>query len=166
MYDSVGMGSNVKSEYNRLTIDDEIIDATDILMVGWNAGASGKAIKDPYFRLVEDDDTTPLNIDFFGNLKAQAWWALKMRFYRTWQAVTQGIRHPVDSLIILDTQSLTMIRQIEKELSQPVMKPNSALKQIVDKKPEGTRSPNVADAIVMAYFPVEAYTGFAIAGSS
>ena len=27
---------------------------------------------------------------------------------------------------------------------------------VVDKRPPGTRSPNLADAIVMAYFPVKA----------
>lgn len=162
-YDSVGMGSAVKSEYNRLTIDEKIIEPDLLLMVAWNAGAP---VKDPYFNIVPDDDSTPLNRDFFGNLKAQAWWALKMRFYRVWQAVTQGIRHDPDSLIILDKSALgSRLRQIEQELAQPVMIQNTALKQIVDKKPDGAKSPNIADAIVMAYYPVDANLGHAIVGT-
>jgi hypothetical protein len=32
---------------------------------------------------------------------------------------------------------------------------NSRMKLIIDKQPEGTRSPNLADAVVMAYWPVD-----------
>jgi phage terminase large subunit len=31
---------------------------------------------------------------------------------------------------------------------------NSRMQLLIDKQPEGTRSPNLADAIVMAYWPV------------
>lgn len=150
-YDSVGMGSAVKSEYNRLTLDDKTLDTSKVALTAWNAGDS---VQDPYFNVVPDDDETPLNKDFFGNMKAQAWWSLKMRFFRTWQAVTQGIRLDPDTLISLDS-GLRLLATIKKELCQPVMIQNSALKQIVDKKPDGTRSPNIADAIVMCYFPVD-----------
>jgi phage terminase large subunit len=152
-YDSVGMGSNVKSEYNRLTLDmPELVAGLErVQMIAWNAGAG---VQNPVFHIVEDDDETPLNKDFFGNLKAQAWWSLKMRFFRTWQAVTQKIRHDPDSMIAIDG-SLPRIDQIRKELSQPVMTQNTALKQIVQKKPDNTKSPNLADAIVMAYYPIE-----------
>jgi phage terminase large subunit len=48
-----------------------------------------------------------------------------------------------------------LLRTLEKELSQPTMSRNSRLKLIIDKQPEGTRSPNLADAVVMAYWPVD-----------
>jgi len=159
-YDSVGMGSNVKSEWNRLTIDDETgglrKDAPKgierVRMVGWNAGDS---VQNPYYHLVEDDDETPLNREFFQNMKAQAWWSLKMRFYRTWQAVVQGLRFDPDSMISIHS-GLRLLEQIKKELCQPVMVQSAgSLKQMVDKKPANTKSPNVADAIVMCYFPVD-----------
>lgn len=149
-YDSIGLGVAVKSEFNRL-VDAEIIKPTDIEMVPWNAGA---AVVDPEFNLIHGDRQTPLNEDYFQNMKAQAWWSLRSRFYKTWRAVTQGIIYPVDELISIDS-TIPLIRQIEKELAQPTIgKSPKTLKMIVNKKPDGTRSPNIADAIVMAYFPV------------
>jgi len=41
-----------------------------------------------------------------------------------------------------------------KELAQPQSaRSTQSLKMLVDKRPAGTRSPNLADALVMAYFP-------------
>jgi hypothetical protein len=57
-----------------------------------------------------------------------------------------------EELISIDG-SIPLLRQIEKELSQPTRKPNTP-KLVIDKKPEGTRSPNLADAIIMAANPV------------
>jgi hypothetical protein len=34
---------------------------------------------------------------------------------------------------------------------------NSRMQLIINKQPEGTRSPNLADAVVMAYWPVDAH---------
>jgi phage terminase large subunit len=31
------------------------------------------------------------------------------------------------------------------------------MKLVIDKQPEGTRSPNLADAVVMAYWPVDSF---------
>ena len=47
------------------------------------------------------------------------------------------------------------LASLRKELSQPTRAVNGALKLVVDKKPEGTRSPNKADALVMAFWPAE-----------
>jgi hypothetical protein len=45
---------------------------------------------------------------------------------------------------------------LRKELSQATRGRTGALKMIVNKTPEGTRSPNKADALVMAFWPVAA----------
>lgn len=148
-YDNISYGSNVKSEINRLRIDEKITDLPEF--IGWNAGA---AVNAPYERVIQDDDESPLNKDFFGNFKAQAWWALRTRFLYTWQYVTQGIIRPPDKLISLNTRN-PLIRKLEKELAQPTMTHNGKLQMIIDKKPEGTKSPNLADATVMGYFPPE-----------
>lgn len=153
-YDSIGVGSGVKADYNRL-MDEAIISANDFTFVPWNAGA---AVKRPFEHVIPDDEESAINKDFFANFKAQAWWSLRMRFWRTYQNIVQGIIHDPDEMISLDS-SLPLLRQIEKELAQPTISPNGSLKQVVDKKPDGTRSPNVADAIVMAYFPVDHFQG-------
>jgi phage terminase large subunit len=152
-YDSVGVGAGVKAESNRL-IDDGLM-PKHVEVVSWNAGAT---VLDPDRHVVINDDGTqdnesPLNKDFYGNLKAQAWWQLRLRFERTHRAVTQGIEYDQMDLISLPS-TLPLLRTLEKELSQPTMGKNSRMKLVIDKQPEGTRSPNLADAVVMAYWPV------------
>jgi hypothetical protein len=41
-----------------------------------------------------------------------------------------------------------------EELSQPVMTKSARLKLLVDKKPDGSKSPNLADAVMMCYWPI------------
>ena len=42
------------------------------------------------------------------------------------------------------------------ELSQPTFRPNAVGKIVIDKAPEGSRSPNLADAVMMRFAPSEA----------
>jgi phage terminase large subunit len=152
-YDNIGLGSNVKSEINRLTIDEELSGLPEF--IGWNAGAKVNA---PFAHVIEDDDESPINKDFFENFKAQAWWSLRSRFLYTWQYIVHGIVRPPEDLISLDTTN-PLIRKLEKELAQPVMVRNhKSLKMMVDKKPDGTKSPNLADSAVMGYFPPDDFS--------
>ena len=66
--------------------------------------------------------------------------------------MTQGAVYDPDELISLPS-TLENLHIIERELSQAVYKHNTAGKLLVDKKPEGTLSPNLADAIVICYNP-------------
>lgn len=149
-YDEIGIGSAVKSEFNRLITDEKLITRDVIDFVGWNAGA---AVVDPYARLIPDDEQSALNKDFFHNFKAQAWWSLRTRFYKTWKNITEGVLYPIDDLISLDG-NMPLLQQLMKELAQPTHGPGASLRMVVDKKPDGTKSPNLADAGVMMYFPV------------
>jgi phage terminase large subunit len=81
---------------------------------------------------------------------------LRRRFEKTHRAVTEGVKFSHDELISLPS-TLPLLRTLQKELSQPTMGKNSRMQLIVDKQPEGTRSPNLADAVVMAYWPVDAH---------
>jgi phage terminase large subunit len=148
-YDSVGVGAGVKAEGNRLKDDD--VFPKHVNLTSWNAGA---AVLNPDDRVIPDDDESIMNKDFYGNLKAQAWWQLRLRFERTHRAVTQGIKYDRDTMISLPS-TLPLLRTLQKELSQPTMSKNSRMKLIIDKQPEGTRSPNLADAVVMCYWPVD-----------
>jgi len=148
-YDCVGVGAGVKAEYNRLR-DDELV-PPNVALEPWSAGAK---VTDPDEHVVPDDDYSPLNKDFFKNLKAQAWWSLRTRFERTHRAVTEGVVYPADQLISLPSE-LPQLRQLQKELSQPTIGPGTSMKMTIDKAPQGTHSPNLADAVVMCYFPLE-----------
>lgn len=148
-YDSVGIGAGVKSEANRLSATGDM--PNGVTFVSWSAGAK---VQWPDKHLIEGDDESPLNKDFFANLKSQAWWQLRLRFERTYRAVEQGVEYDPDDLISLPS-GLPKIRQLQKELSQATASRTTAsLKLVVDKKPEGTRSPNMADAVVMAFWPI------------
>lgn len=151
-YDCIGLGVTVKSEYNRLLEDpDSPVTYDSVYMVPWNAGDS---VIDPAYHVIADDDNSPLNSDFFHNLKAQAWWSVRTRFWKTWRAVTQGVVYPVSELISIDS-TIEHRYQLEKELAQPTIgKAVNTLRMLINKKPEGTRSPNIADAVVMLYNPM------------
>lgn len=149
-YDSVGMGSAIKAEFNRL-IDEKIISASEINLVPWNAGA---AVNRPNERFIPDDLDSAKNKDMFKNFKAQSWYRVRERFRKIHQFVTQNIIYPADEMISLSS-NIPLIRQIEKELAQPTQIKDGNLRMVIDKKPAGTKSPNLADAIIMVYNPVE-----------
>lgn len=150
-YDSVGVGAGVKAEANRLAEEGKL--PKGVRLVPWNAGA---AVLFPDKHVIEGDKDSPLNQDFYKNLKAQGWWQLRRRFEKTYRAVKEGIKFPHDELISLDSACIPvgLLRKLEKELSQPTASRNSEMKLIVDKAPEGTRSPNLGDAVMMAFWPI------------
>lgn len=155
-YDCIGVGAGVKSEANRLK--DEKLMPKNVRLFPWHAGSS---VLKPEGRVIEGDRDSPLNEDFYGNLKAQAWWQLRRRFEKTYRALQkldgdpdqQDFTWEPHELISLPSD-LPNLRKIEKELSQPTASQGARMKLIVNKTPEGTRSPNLADAIVMAFWPV------------
>jgi hypothetical protein len=152
-YDSVGVGAGVKAESNRLKAEGNM--PKGLRLVPWNAGAG---VLDPDEHLIKGDRNSPTNKDFFGNFKAQAWWNLALRCERTYRAVTEGIKYDPSDLISFSSKDLgtPMVLKIEKELCQATRDKNSRMQIIINKKPEGTRSPNIAESIVMNYFPAPA----------
>ena len=160
-YDCVGIGAGVKAEVNRLRKYEADVWPHGLMFVAWNAGAE-VLHKDRHF--VQHDRNTPLNGDLFGNLKAQAWWAARRRFELTHRAIRSRAADATaderkftwraDDLISLDS-SMPNLFKLVKELSQATVSMNSRLKMAVDKKPDGAKSPNNADATVMCYFPVK-----------
>jgi hypothetical protein len=63
-------------------------------------------------------------------------------------------RYDQNELISLPAE-LPLLRTLQKELSQPTMSKGTRMRLVIDKQPEGTKSPNLADAVVMAYWPVD-----------
>jgi hypothetical protein len=153
-YDCVGIGVAVKSEVNRL-LDEKLI-PKKLRLVPWNAAAS-PLWKDK--RVVEHDNSSPLNEDFYENLKAQAWWQVKLKFQNTWRVFNDPEYKSgwkAEDLISLDSKSIgPVMHKLVKELSQPVFTQSKKLKLLVDKKPQGAKSPNLADSFVMAFWPAQ-----------
>lgn len=149
-YDSIGVGSGVKSETNRL-YRDGILDEDHLNCIAWCAS---EGPQDPEENIVSGDDETPLNKDFFANLKAQGWWSLRRRCEKTYNAVVKGAVYDEAELISFSS-TIDGLHELVEQLSQPTYAHDGAKKLLINKKPEGTASPNKADAVMMCYFPVE-----------
>ena len=148
-YDCIGVGAAVKSEANRLE-DDNLL-PTGMQFVPWDAGAG---VIDPLGHVEPGDPKSPRNEDFLENMKAQGWWALRMRFWRTYQAVVEGKTYPPEKLISISTEiAPRVLNKLKKELSQPTFGKSTRLRTLVNKQPKGSRSPNLGDMTMMLFWP-------------
>lgn len=147
-YDCIGVGVGFKTEIN--TMEKEPGWPTSLRVMPWDASAKPLDPEDP---VIPGDDRSPTNEDTYGNLKAQSWFRLRARFWKTYLAVTRGKVFDPSELISLPS-NVPGVQELAMELSQAVKK-TSALngKTIVDKLGEGQRSPNKADALVECYNP-------------
>lgn len=107
---------------------------------------------------VRRDGKERTNADYFGNAKAQSWWNLRVRFQRTYRAVqlvAEGKPNPYrpDDLISLSS-AMPGLSGLLAQLSQATFATNpTSGKTYVNKAPDGTRSPNDADALVINFAP-------------
>lgn len=92
------------------------------------------------------------NKDYFHNYKAQSYIALRYRVYHTYRAVVHGDKYDPDEIFSIDSK-LPLRAQLVAELSQPVQKDSATGKLLVDKTPDGMKSPNLSDAVMMLFAP-------------
>lgn len=156
-----GFGGTVKSEFNRIS-QDEGVDMRWLTLTPWSAG---DAVRDPHKRIFtlpdgRPDENSPLNKDFFHNFKAQAWWNVGRRFYKTWRMIRaldgcEPADYPTEDLIALDSTTIPKATLVKlcRELSQATMGQSSSLKMLINKAPDGAKSPNLADGLIMADYP-------------
>jgi len=152
-FDSIGIGAGFKEAINNMM---EIVNEKgqptfpqNLGVYPWNAGAKPL---DGDSHIIPGDAQSPTNEDQYANLKAQAWFRVRSRFYKTYRAVKFGERYEAEELISLDS-TLPRLQEIKNELSQPQYKNSQNGKVMVDKKPSGAASPNIADSIVMCFCP-------------
>jgi phage terminase large subunit len=93
-----------------------------------------------------------LNKDYFANLKSQCWWALRLRAQATYRAVIDGLPYNPDDIISI-APDLPELATLVVELSQPTYSLNNVGRILVDKVPDGTMSPNAADAVMICFNP-------------
>ena len=151
-YDSIGVGAGVKGQMNQLARSGST--PQGFRSVSWVA--SGK-VMNPHRRMSEDAHAVK-NRDFFQNLKAQAWWAVRQRFYETFKC-RSGHAYDAELAISISRDIPVNLRQqLSVELSQPIRKESASGKMMIDKSPNRAKSPNIADAFIMGAFPVGAET--------
>jgi phage terminase large subunit len=138
-YDSDGLGAGVRG-------DARVVNEGRTKKVSVEAFRGSAAVFNP-----EGEDVKGRkNQDMFANCKAQAWWSLRTRFQKTFRAVKHGVTIPPDELISLSPY-LPLLNKLCAELSQPTYSINAVGKMLVDKSPDGTKSPNLADSVMITF---------------
>jgi hypothetical protein len=140
-YDADGLGAGVRGDAR---IINGHRDRKKQLLV--RAFRGSEAVEEPE----KEDVRGRANEDFFANRKAQAWWSLRARFQNAHRAVHDGVVMSHDDLISLPS-GLPLLGRLTVELSQPTYHLNPVGKVIVDKTPDGVKSPNLADALMIQF---------------
>lgn len=153
-YDADGMGPAVRGAARVLNAERQKVGARLIRVVPHRGSASGEALYQPNaFAKGEDGKALDRkNKDYFANYKAQSYIALRWRFLQTYRAVVKGMPYDPEDIISISSK-LPKLEQVLMELSQPVRKETPTGKILVDKQPDGMKSPNLADAVNMVYAP-------------
>lgn len=156
-YDADGLGAGVRGDLriinSRPARDESQIKGVEFQGSGAVVNPDAPAVKLPPGTPDPDKRKVRTNKDFFANRKAQGWWALRQRFQATYRAVVEGMPYDPDEIISIPVD-LSARTQLQMELSQPTYSINTAGKIIVDKAPDGSRSPNHADAVMIAFAPI------------
>lgn len=157
LYDADGLGAGVRGDA-RVINEARVMGGGRELSVEPFRGSG--AVYEPTQEMVPGRT----NFDFFENAKAQAWWALRMRFqatHRAIEALEKGIAPDAfdpDAIISISSK-IPDIGKLLIELSQPTYGQSKVGKLLVNKKPDGTPSPNLADAVMIAFNPAGSNLG-------
>lgn len=142
VYDNVGLGAAVKAYFK------SYLEGSDIVAEGFGGSESVRDKEDVY----EDDRK---NKDVFRNLRAQYWWYLRDRFEKTYRVIEYGELIDPEELISISSKC-THLKELRSELCR-VQRKRSRTHNLVqveskeDMKKDGRSSPNLADALVMAF---------------
>lgn len=160
-YDADGLGAGVRGDARA---KNEMRDASYIHQIKFHAFHGSGSVVNPKGNPFQpsgkfkDGEKGRTNEDFFANFKSQSWWALRRRFQMTHRAVTKGIVCDPDDMISIPS-TIDGYRKLVAELSQPITKEDNVGRMLVDKSPDGTKSPNLADAVMMVFAPVKPTIG-------
>lgn len=153
IYDADGMGALCREPMRKLNVIRQESRQPIIRLVPFRATAAVIDPEKPF------PGTQRKAIDYFENYKAQSWWWLKRLFAYTYQVKLYWDKHhklpddfTADNLIVI-RGSMKERTRLCMELSQPVWVPSKTGKVMVDKTPDEVPSPNLADAVMMAYAP-------------
>lgn len=144
-FDSDGLGAGVRGDA-RVINEQRKINKKPPLPVEPFRGSEG------VFRPEAEDVKGRKNLDFFANRKAQAWWSLRERFRKTYRWVVENEPCDPDEIISISSKAGAYLKLVT-ELSQPTYGVNGVGKIVVDKAPDGMKSPNLADAVMIRFAP-------------
>lgn len=142
IYDNVGLGAAVKMGL------DERIKGKSIKVYGFGGGERVDYPEQQY-------ENNKSNKDSFKNKRAQYYWLLRDRFYKTWCAVNKGKYSDPDDLISLSSD-IAHLKDLKRELCKIKRVRRPGLTQVLieskeEIKRETGKSPNMADALMMVF---------------
>lgn len=144
-YDASGMGGTWHEYFAIANDERKRAGKHEIDMEKFQGGA---AVLDPDMLAPGTDRT---NLDYFENLKAQCWMALRMKFMETYKAVS-GEKYVADNIISISPEIEGRMQDVlVSELAQPTRTWSKAGKLMIDKTPEGVASPNNADSVMQNF---------------
>lgn len=146
-YDADGLGAGVRGDAR---VINELRKAERMRLLTVDAFRGSASVFDPE----REDVKGRKNKDFFLNAKAQAWWSLRTRFQATYRAVKEGATVAPDDIISIPA-GLPLRQRLCNELSQPTYSISAVGKIVIDKAPDGMRSPNLADAVMIQFSTVK-----------
>lgn len=148
-YDSIGVGAGCGAKFDELNTEHQI-------RIKYSKFNAGDKVHEPerYYSITKQEKIK--NKDFFSNLKAQAWWLIADRFRNTYDAVKNGTKYPEDELISISS-AMPLLEKLKTELSTPRRDFDANGRVKVESKKDlakrEIKSPNIADAFVMAFAP-------------
>ena len=137
-YDATGVGAGIKGEIQRLYRAGRKLPFTNAYP--FFAGGVPKSKDKIYSDNIKQSA-------MFARYNSQVWWCLRQRLLNTCKLLDGQAINP--NLCLFLPEDVT--NQTLSELSQIEYKRDNYDRIVIDKAPHGTRSPNIADAIMMAF---------------
>lgn len=149
-YDCIGVGAGCKGDFRKANA--KVEENKQIRIIPFDARSRVHKPKCKYKKSGQTSDRK--NEDMFMNLKAQSWWALRDKCHNTYLWVEYGIECDPDDIISFDS-TMPNWKTLRDQLLQPTYDEGNAGKILIDKMPEGAKSPNMADAVMIVQAPVK-----------
>jgi hypothetical protein len=155
-YDNIGVGAGVNGAIRKIKEElqkkadktDRDKTALEMKIIGWSA--AGKVINP----LNSDCEDKP-NGELFENAKAQAYWKVREQFRQTYRYITGKEYDKEQVLTFKKISSQNIFNKFLNEISQPQKDTSASGKIIINKKPKGTKSPNILESFIIARAKVE-----------
>ncbi|MBV9527836.1 hypothetical protein, partial [Sphingomonas sp.] len=142
-FDSDGLGAGVRGDARIVNEQRQSTKQREISVLPFRGSEA-------VWRPESEDVKGRKNKDFFANRKAQGWFNLRRRFQTTFRAVTSGAEFEPDDIISI-ASGCGALAQLSGELSQPTYSINAVGKVVIDKMPDGAKSPNMADSVMIVF---------------
>lgn len=160
LWDADGVGLGLKRQIN------DALTGKKIKLIPFHGSGMKYAPGEPYDAIEGEQwagDEQRNNEEMFTNLRAQCYWALRDRIFKTYLAVKKKRYYPPDELISFSS-SIKEMTQLRAEVCRiPRKYVASGRIQILSKsemKAQKISSPNMADAIMMLQLPVDIYDDY------